>query len=349
MINERKNIGIANSFSPEEASVYLFFSEEGGALNMELFGRERTLAPGESLMIRHAIHAMSDAEAEWPKLAGAVPFVPKGPKAGNPARTPKPKEKRPPKKARPKRGAKGTRVQPLEGAVAFEKGKVGRCARFNPQSHLTFDSEYIKGNAGTVEAWVKLAADATDEKPQFLFAVGANSPDWFMLTVGGGKIGFLYKNGRSPYEGRGEFYSNLYNDVKNLRKGSWHHVAYVWGYMGKAKSLKQIYLDGRLKAENYQASIGEDFLAKTLCIGYGGVRKMAFTGALDELRISNYPKTAGEIAAAFEAGLAGRPLGLEKGTLLLNFEGTTEAQSATTEKLDNAAVEKQIEAIIDRL
>lgn len=293
---------------------------------------------------------LRDAEAEWPKLAGGVPFVPKGPEAGNPARTPKPKEKTPPKKAPLKRGAKETRVQPLEGAVVFEKGKVGRCARFDLKSHLTFDSKYIKGNAGTVEAWVKLAADATDEELQFLFAVGANNPGWFMLTVGGGKIGFLYKNGRSPYEGRGEFYSNLYNDVRNLKKGSWHHVTYVWGYMGKAKSLKQIYLDGGLKAENYQASIGEDFRAKTLCVGYGGVRKKAFTGALDELRISNYPKTAGEIAASFEAGLAGKLLGLEKGTLLLlNFEGPAEAESATTDKLDNASVEKKIKAIIDRL
>ena len=246
------------------------------------------------------------------------------------------------------RSAKTGTVQP-EGSVLLDAGITGKAASFREDKWLTFSSEYIKGNSGTVETWFKLSKDARDIKQEFLFSVGANDPEWFLVAVSNGRLGFLYKNGRSPYRGEGEFYSHLSIPIDDLRKDEWHHLAIVWASRDSNQSLVQIYLDGELREKRANATIGDSFHSPNLFIGTSGILRHHFSGWLDELRISNFPKSGTEIRNAFEAVQHGASLRKESGTLLLlNFEKGLKGESQTVDSLDDEEVREQAQKIIEQ-
>jgi len=334
VVNEQQNTGVANRFDPAEVSCYLFYSAKDAYFNMELMGVMRTLAPGESLTIRHAYRIMTDAAKELPALLSSPPNLP----AARPARP-----------ETPEQVTQGGAPR-VTGEVAFAQGKTGQCASFGEGSGLAVDSRWIKPNAGTFECWVRPAAAAGDVDWQPLLSLGGNDPEWFCVSLGRENVGLLFKNGRSPYRGPGQFYASLSAEVKDWRSSEWRHIACVWANLGKGKSLIQIYVDGRLRADRYDATIAARFECRTLRIGRAGVGGKALAGDLDELRISNSPKTPAEIRAAYEAGRAGRPLAAEPSTLLLlRFDGATAAESATTRALDAARVETLVKKVIDGL
>jgi hypothetical protein len=60
--------GIAHLFDPAEAEALFVFVPQEQFFNMELMGRERTLAPGESLKITHRYHLLKGGTQELEKL-----------------------------------------------------------------------------------------------------------------------------------------------------------------------------------------------------------------------------------------------------------------------------------------
>ena len=321
--DQKTDRAVINYFDPEQAGVYFFVNDEGGYFNMELMGKFKTLKPGESLTIAHAYRVLSNAAAQLQALLLAAPEKP----------------------------APSQAVKPMNDRVDFVDGKVGQAASFNDGSLLSYDSIYAKGNAGTMSMWVKLPTDASDTKQLHLFGIGANDPGWFSIAVHEGQLNALMKFGRSPYHDPDEFYNNLPADVSQWKKDQWHHLAVTWGNIGKGKSMLQIYIDGKLKAERYNITIGESFAGDVVAIGRSSASsKHRSTCAIDELHIQNRPLTDSEIAASYAASLAGRPTQATKNTLLLlSFDESADGVSITKSALIPPAVKEATKAITQTL
>ncbi|MFA6292748.1 MAG: LamG-like jellyroll fold domain-containing protein [Victivallales bacterium] len=243
------------------------------------------------------------------------------------------------------------KVEPLSGKLSFEKGKVGKSAVFSSAEKLSFGAEYLKANAGTIEIWV-LANPQNQAAFQFLLSIGSNNPLWFMAGLDKGETVFLYakKGAGKKYD----YYSNIKNKTDLLKADEWHQFAFVWAFTKPGECLMQIYVDGRLKEEKWDLSTGEKWedADKSFAIGFNSASAgaAAFSGQMDELRISNYPKSPSEIKASFEKGGRGEPLTPEPGTLLLlNFDDSTAGVSSTKDAGTRENVAKSVERIMDEL
>ncbi len=242
-------------------------------------------------------------------------------------------------------------VEPLSGKSSFEKGKVGRSAVFSGADKLGYGAEYLKANAGTIEIWV-LPNPQNQEAFQYLLSIGSNNPLWFMIGLDKGEIVFLYT--KKGAEKKYAYYSNIKNKADLFKSVEWHHLAFVWAFTKPGECLMQIYVDGRLKEEKWDLSTGDKWEDgdKSFSIGFNSAsaNAAAFIGRMDELRISNYPKSPSEIKASFEKGGRGEPLTPEPGTLLLlNFDDSTAGVSYTKDAETQEKVAKSVEKIMDEL
>ncbi|MDP7251801.1 MAG: DUF4838 domain-containing protein [Planctomycetota bacterium] len=317
VVNKKEDAGIVNIFEPSQASCYLFYDPRHEFFNMELMGTRQTIAPGDSLKIVHQYVVLDKASVQLKELEKQVPASTLSRPESNGENAAANRETR--------KNLKGAAsIRPIRGTVDFEIGKVGKCARFKEQSLLSYSSDHIRGDAGTVETWFKLSTDAKEMVQEFLFGVGANNPDWFCVSMAGGRLHFLYKNGRGPYRKPGEFYASLSAPIDGVLKDEWRHLAVTWENLGKGKSVIQIYLDGKLKEKRANVTIGHRFQSDSVHIGYSGRQRNAFTGRLDEMRISDRARSPSEIEDTFRKGIGGTPVERDDSTsLLLRFDATT--------------------------
>lgn len=243
------------------------------------------------------------------------------------------------------------KVEPISGKLSFEKGKVGKSAVFPGGDKLRYGAEYLKANAGTIEMWC-LVNSQNQDAFNFLLSIGSNNPLWFMTGLDKCEPVFHYS--KKSVEKKYEFYSNIKSKTNLFRAGEWHHLAYVWAFTKPGESLMQIYLDGQLKEEKWDLSTGEKWedSDKSFGIGFNSASATApvFSGQIDELRISNYPKLPSEIKASFEKGGRGEPLAPEPGTLLLlNFDDGVAGTSSTKDAMTKEEIAKFAEKIMDEL
>jgi|GEM_PF-747181 len=321
--NPDQNRAIVNVFDPQQAGTYVFVNDEGGYFNMELMGHFQTLGAGESLSVAHAYYPVTNAAAQLPVLLNAV-------------------TNQPPKQIE---------IKPENDRVEYVPGPAGKAAKFSGSSLLSYESSCIKGNAGTIELWVKTDKPASDLQQVHLLGVGANDPGWFSVALDEGKLAVLMKHGRSPYKQSGEYYISLRADVSDWQAGQWHHLALTWGNIGKQKSMLQVYVDGELKEERYNITIGEQFAGNSLILGRSSANsKLKSRCELDEVRVSNGPLTADAIRKNYQRVKNGRQSQLANDTLLLlSFEETAEGVGTTRSALQRKAVESRVEAIVKTL
>ncbi|MDA0836540.1 MAG: DUF4838 domain-containing protein [Planctomycetota bacterium] len=239
-----------------------------------------------------------------------------------------------------------TPARPVRGKVTYVRGPAGRAGKFT--GPVDYSSAYIKGNAGTVELWYQLPRNAVTMPHQFLLGVGENSPDWFCLGISEGRIGFLYKSGQKPFSGQGEFYSHTGTEVQKQQEGEWHHLAIVWAHQGRDHDLVMLFVDGELREKKANANLGQSFGTPYLRFGGAGMEGSEFRGALDEIRISNYPKTIPEILEGYREVKMGKALRKDAGTLLLlNFEDTLTGQNQTVRGLDDERLKDRVSIIVE--
>ncbi len=238
-------------------------------------------------------------------------------------------------------------VQPsYKKNITFTDGIAGKAALFNAKSKLMFPLSYIKANCGTIELWLKTKSLEKGYAP--LISVGKNIPMWFLTGFDSKGINFLYKRKEN---GKHKYYASMKQAYKFEEK--WTQFALVWAYNGSGESLVQIYVNGKSILGKFNTTTGQEWKdCKHLGIGSNtaSASSTSFVGALDELRISNYPKTPSEIMKAYKQVLSKQELKLEPGTLLLdNFSDSLTAKSMTTEALSAAQVEESVEKILNEL
>lgn len=243
--------------------------------------------------------------------------------------------------------AKETEVKPkYKTQIKFTDGIAGKAISFNAKSKLLYPLNYIKANCGTIELWLKTKSPEKTYAP--LFSVGKNNPMWFLAGFDSKGINFLYKRKEGAEY---KYYASLKQAYKFEDK--WTQFALVWAYNGKGQSLVQIYINGKSIMGKFNMTTGHEwFDCKQLGIACNtaSATSPSLVGVIDELRISNYPKTPSEILKAYKQVQAKKELKLEPGTLLLNnFSGSLNGKSMTTETLKEDQVKEHIEKILNEL
>lgn len=230
--------------------------------------------------------------------------------------------------------------------IKFTDGIAGKALLFNTKSRLLFPLDCIKANCGTIELWVKTKSPEKTYVP--LISVGKNVPMWFLSGFDSKGINFLYKRKEGA---KYKYYASLKQAYKFEDK--WTQFALVWAYNGPGQSLVQIYINGKSIMGKFNMTSGQEwFKCQQLGIACNtaSANSPSLVGAIDELRISNYPKTPSEILKAYKQVQAKQELKLEPGTLLLNnFSDSVNGKSMTTETLKEDQVKEHIEKILNEL
>ncbi len=377
LVNEKDNVAVVNRFDPAQVEQCYAFRADGGAwVNLELFGREQTLATGESLRIDQVYVISIDAANELdallqgklpePKPHGEVLDTPDRDANVNTNASTKKNQATSPdmssevaasnsssssSSSSPTVARGGGPVKPVAGEPVYGEGQLKEAALFGlgHGAGLLYPASCIKAETGTIEMWVKLPEAARDTKQASILGVGQNNPGWFNVGISEGQLVLLFKYGRSPYRDAEEFYASLTVDISDWPAQTWRHLAIVWAHddTGPQQSTVKVYMDGELLDARFNMPWGKEFDGEHLIIGRSSAQvAKLFDGMIDDLRISNRPRKSGEIRGSFTQGRHGRALRADASTLLLlDFDGTAIGQSKTQESITPRA----LEAAINRL
>jgi hypothetical protein len=171
-------------------------------------------------------------------------------------------------------------------------GKVGKALEFNGVSYVSVPdspSLDISGNQISVEFWVKFDKNIDGSTPYMKFYDKGNA---YNSAVGSGGIRFTFWIA-------GDSSANLDSTTKSFLAGVWYHIAEV--YDGSKMS---IYINGAL--DNSMSMFGNiastSYPVAIAAYTLGG--QWYLQGAMDEVKIYNYARTAEEIMNDFLCGNA---------------------------------------------
>ena len=207
-------------------------------------------------------------------------------------------------------GEQGDQPAQADG-VSYETGKLADSCYFAPGNLVFYSApESINEKEGTLEFWLKPRWAGNDGQTHTIL-------NW----RGGGGLGFSKdgaNNLRSIFNRYGEGGQpevGVSINISDWQPNQWHHVAYTWSSASKILSL---YVDGTLKAKasipNSLPTINGDLIQLG---GEGNTNSLSLNGVLDELRISDIPRTAEEIAQSYIAGLNIHSLAVSPSSLSL--------------------------------
>lgn len=147
--------------------------------------------------------------------------------------------------------------------------------------------------AGTIELWVQMA-DWQPGTEQFIIGNGIAQGDPDAIALGLGASGLVLHYGGSTQPNT----LSLGSLTSGFADGSWHHVAFSWEAVGNQTQLN-LYVDGVLQNTNStDLNIGPQSLGDWQVGGSAaGTDPLAgMVGAVDNVRLWNDVRTAGEIA-----------------------------------------------------
>jgi hypothetical protein len=181
--------------------------------------------------------------------------------------------------------------RPLGNALEFDDNASS--ASVSPRASTKLD-----GTTGTVEAWVKFDADAQE--------------DAIVMERGGGDTWELYLSGTGA-ERRFSFYGGFSTGgvtapvSASVTAGQWNHVAVTRNGQGDYT----MYVNGDIVATSSDPSGFENGGDAPLSIGSNVANNdRLFNGEIDELRLWNDHRSAGQIQGAYDRELTGFEPGL---------------------------------------
>jgi len=180
-------------------------------------------------------------------------------------------------------------------------GKIGKALEFDGVRQgaasgavrvLHFYDKSINTQGLSIEVWMKLAGDADWQRGVMFIAASSpgNYGPGFILQYNWRNIQLI--SGKGPAKDGVKQHWTVTAPVPDLR-GQWVYVAAV--YDPAAKTAK-IYLNGKLAVEEKNVEYIPPQNNPELSIGSGWYGKACgFKGALDELKIYNYPLSDAEV------------------------------------------------------
>ena len=160
-------------------------------------------------------------------------------------------------------------------------------------------SDNILYDEGTIEFWLKLGFSPSSAEHAWLFSTGNSGNDEIQIYFHFTDLCF-------------DFYGTTGSKVSacssvSWNEGEWHHVAAVWDMIYNVSSGREVdfYLDSSNESMSYDGSIAPGgSLSEYIYIGSDANENGQSDSVFDELRISDYPRTAGEINESYIRGTA---------------------------------------------
>jgi alpha-tubulin suppressor-like RCC1 family protein len=192
-------------------------------------------------------------------------------------------------------GEDGEQPTTSEG-ITFEPGVSGSGVLIQGSDRLAYASAgNFTAESGTIELWIKPRWNGTDGTHRFFFSLGNQV---MLLKDGADNLRFLLRSDDSE--------AHQYYSLLGWSAGEWHQVAATWTVPG----VMTTYVDG-VPVISHDAG-DQDRITEVPAELFVGRFESQFgsypTGSpaaavIDEVRISDYARSAEEIAASFRRGM----------------------------------------------
>ena len=180
-----------------------------------------------------------------------------------------------------------------QSGVTFEPGILGQGVVVDSSDVLRYATAgNFHAPAGTIEFWIKPRWNGTDPTNYSFFGMG-NAPysDGSIVIQKDGASNLIY-NANSPH---GFFFAGIQSWTAN----QWHHVAITWEVPGTMR----MFVDGRERSSRPASFLDViSLVPPTMTVGGFNATQQA-NAVIDEMRISNAPRTAQEIYSRFVSAL----------------------------------------------
>jgi len=183
----------------------------------------------------------------------------------------------------------------VNDSTGFVTGKFMQGVMINESDSLKYQTSNNIGSAeGSIEFWLKIGFDPYSDTA-WLFSTGNTGKNEIQLHANYGTLYFRYYDDYTSQE-------IAYRDISTWNPGEWHHVAGIWdvyNLVGSGRIL-DIFLDGSNDSVLYSggfysyAPFGND-----MYLGSDSNKNYQADSVFDEIRISDRPRTPGEINASY--------------------------------------------------
>lgn len=190
-------------------------------------------------------------------------------------------------------GTKWAADQPIEVDAKIGKGQDFTPGAYGtPSQYLQIGTTGFSASSGTLEAWVKAEGFVTADPAQYLFGHTV-TPGWSQRIQ-------LYTDDilGNLNLGLGDSHTRAL-DIQALNTATWYHIVLTWDGTNYV-----VYVDSVSKVTGtYTGLTSIQSLADIGNTGETTQRWEAWDGIIDEVRVSNTPRSAAWIEASYETGI----------------------------------------------
>ncbi len=182
-----------------------------------------------------------------------------------------------------------------KGNNGFNRGAIDVDMSNAPSSYISLndalalnegDYAVVKNNANlpatgpfTLEAWIYPFNSASGQQQSIISRANASNGGYELYLSPTGQLGFTAED-------------TFFQYAEILPSNEWTHVAVTYTYNG-IQALANLFINGKLRVSATVAPITTVF--DSLCIGRSAAKTNFYSGYIDEVRLSNYAKTAQDI------------------------------------------------------
>ncbi len=189
----------------------------------------------------------------------------------------------------------------LQGAAGYGPGEVGTAFSFNPSSGTMIvpDSPSLRlTNQLTLEAWINTQRTNSSAPDQGIIGKigGAAGNNGYSITLSGNTLLGLFNTPGQAWPG-----NVVSSPPLPIVLGTWNHVAFTYD-----QSALKLYFNGQPVATNVVGPLVISATSANLHVSGDDNNHAYFAGLIDEPSVYNRALSAGEVAAIYNAGSAGK-------------------------------------------
>lgn len=272
LLNLENGRGVLNHFPAEDANTHVHLDRVYHSVNLELFGTPRTLAPGESVTLRHRYQVIATPDEL-------------------------------PADLRTKWEAASVREETSLQGVVPAPGISGQGIRLLPVGTPQFGSLHgVLDTEGSFSIWAALDRRPEDESDAILFTAGARQPDYLVFAIRDGKLVFYRTQRKDGPEVAYHAWVKVDADLVDWQPGEWHHLVVNWRRNQGGHSEVELFVDGERVIRRRDLDMNSFIQPMRLSLGWDSANagRPRFPGRLDELRIFGFPLNEQQVRALFQ-------------------------------------------------
>lgn len=238
-------------------------------------------------------------------------------------------------------GAQGE-VPTSNAGLSYEAGVLGQAGHVGRTGSLRFaNAGNILSSSGTAEFWIQTGWSGAPFAAHIIFQAGNLFNNGMALTMDNNNNPRVLQWGDDPNTAAVE--SSVERGIGafggDWTAGRWHHVAATWD--GAARRM-ELFVDGHSVGTLSNGVRIPSFSGTELFIGAQPDSGQTAEATYDELRISGRARSAGEIFADYEAGLARAALAITPSRASLNVADTAALAATASTPVGKRDVTTQV-------